>query len=73
MSTTAYEKIPPTRQPALRQNHTTISGVGGKSVDVAGSSEMTLAFDGIPIIHEIISWHCHECNSGTGYFAFSSV
>ena len=54
MSTAAYERIPPNRRPALRQTHTTISGVGGTSVDVAGSSEMTLVFDGIPVIHEVI-------------------
>ena len=38
----------------MRQTLTTISGVGGTSVDVAGSSEMTLVFDGIPVIHEVI-------------------
>ena len=54
MSSAAYERIPPNRRPALRQTHTTISGVGGTSVDVAGSSEMTLVFDGIPVIHEVI-------------------
>ena len=54
MSTTTYERIPQNRRPALRQTHTKISGVGGTSVHVAGSAEMTLVFDGIPVDHEVL-------------------
>ena len=54
MSMTTYERIPQNRRPALRQTHTKISGVGGTSVHVAGSAEMTLVFDGIPVDHEVL-------------------
>ena len=54
MSTTTYERIPQNRRPALRQTHTKISGVGWTSVHVAGSAEMTLVFDGIPVDHEVL-------------------
>ena len=54
LSFAAFERIPSSRRPALQRTNTKVSGVGGSSLDIAGMAEMTLVFEGVPIIHKVI-------------------
>ena len=54
MSRAAFQRIPQYRQPPIRSTETKVSGVGGTPLDVAGIAHMTLVFDGIPVVHDVL-------------------
>ena len=54
MSRAAFQRIPQHRQPPIRPTEMKVSGVGGTPLDVAGTAHMTLVFDGIPVVHDVL-------------------
>ena len=54
MSLTTYDRLPQEIRPPLKPTDVQIAGVTGDSLDIAGLAKMTLVFNGILIVHDVL-------------------
>ena len=54
MSLTTYDRLPQETRPPLKSTDVQLAGVAGDSLDIAGAAKMTLVFNGIVIMHDIL-------------------
>ena len=54
MSLTTFDRLPQETHPPLKPTDVQLAGVAGDSLDIAGAAKMTLVFNGIVIVHDIL-------------------